>query len=81
MSGGGTSTRHVFLNSDWYTNNTPAQQIASTIHEALHVQMNMDDAELQGWLSNFGFKDTDRFSTGDITDWIAGGCKNAEKKP
>jgi RHS repeat-associated protein len=67
-------TNHVVLSIDWFTDLTQTQQVANTIHEALHIELNFDDAELQGWLMNFGFKDVDPYGTGDGTDWIASNC-------
>jgi hypothetical protein len=71
----GNHAPHVVLGQNWFRNNTQTQQVASTIHEALHIQMRMGDVDLKGWLAtNFGFKGAS-FGTGDITDWIAEGCK------
>ena len=66
-------TPNVLLSSDRFTNNTQTQQVASTVHEALHVLLHFDDAQLQGWLMNFGF--TPGANSGAITDWVAEGCK------
>jgi hypothetical protein len=66
--------RHVALGQNWFQDYTQTQQVAGTIHEALHIQMGMGDDELKGWLRNFGFKPAS-YGTSDITDWISGGCK------
>lgn len=70
----GNFSPNVALGNDYFQNNTQTQQIATAVHEALHIQMKMGDGELKGWLSNFGFK-AEQYGTGDITDWISGGCK------
>ena len=70
----GDFTPNVALGVNYFTDNTQTQQIAVTIHEALHVQMKMGDSELMGWLSDFGFRPGGN-GTADITDWVSGGCK------
>jgi hypothetical protein len=70
----GDFARHVALGQNWFQDETQTQQVANTIHEALHIQMRLGDQELKGWLANFGFKPAN-YVTGDITDWVAGGCK------
>jgi len=69
------STPHVVLSSDWFTDLTRDEQFANTIHEALHVQLNLGDGELKRWLVRFGFRPERYSGTHDITKWIAGGCK------
>jgi hypothetical protein len=70
----GDFTRNVALGSNYFQDNTQTQQIATAIHEALHIQMRMDDSTLKGWLSNFGFEPSS-IGTAEISDWIAKGCK------
>jgi len=65
-------TLHVVVGPNFFTDNTQTEQIAITIHEALHVLTKMDDADLAGWLVNFGFKPSKLFRTAEITDWIVG---------
>jgi len=69
----GDFSPNVALGINYFQDNTQTTQIAVAVHEALHIQLRMGDAELKGWLSNFGFKASD-YGTGDITDWIATGC-------
>jgi hypothetical protein len=69
----GNYSPNVALSQNYFQNNTQTQQIATMIHEALHIQMKFDDGTLKGWLGNFGFKSA-TYGTGDITDWIASGC-------
>ena len=71
------STRNVVLGINWYTDLTQTDQIATTIHESLHILLDIGDADLRGWLleANTTFVATDKYGSGDITGWIAGGCK------
>jgi hypothetical protein len=55
-----TGTRRVVLGTDWYSDLTQTQQIANTIHEALHVQLGFGDDDLEDWLAKFGFTGPDR---------------------
>jgi len=66
---------NVTLNIDWFSNNTQTQQVASTIHEALHVYLRRDDDQLTEWLSKRGYSPQANSTSGAITDWIGGGCK------
>jgi hypothetical protein len=50
----------VVLGTDWYSDLTQTQQIANTIHEALHVQLGFGDDDLEDWLAKFGFTGPDR---------------------
>jgi RHS repeat-associated protein len=71
-------TSNVVLGLTWHTEETQTQQVATSIHEALHVLFNQSDSWLKGWLMNFGFKPAG-VGTGDISDWIATDC--GKKKP
>jgi RHS repeat-associated protein len=70
-------SKNVALSQDFFTNLTQTQQIAATIHEALHLQFGLGDVDLQGLLMNWGFRPNSSGS-GAITDWIATDCG---KKP
>jgi RHS repeat-associated protein len=70
-------SKNVALSQDFFTNLTQTQQIAATIHEALHLQFGLGDTDLQGLLMNWGFQPNSSGS-GAITDWIATDCG---KKP
>jgi hypothetical protein len=39
--------------------------------------MNMDDSQLGGWLTNFGFQPTTPYNTHQITDWIVGSADHS----
>jgi hypothetical protein len=70
-------TANVALSRDFFTNLTQTQQIATAIHEALRVQFDFNDIQLEGLLMNWGFTPNNSGS-GAITDWIATNCG---KKP
>ena len=63
---------YVALGRMYFSNETQTQQIAGAIHEALHLHLGMDDGQLAGWLSKFGFRPSDTFTSGEISDWIVG---------
>ena len=60
------------VGSNYFTDNTQTEQIAIAVHEALHVALGFNDAQLAGWLINFGFRPSATFSSHEITDWIVG---------
>jgi hypothetical protein len=66
-------TANAAVARDYFTNLTQTQQVAAAIHEALHVQFNFNDIQLQGLLMNWGFVPNDSGS-GAVTDWIASNC-------
>ena len=43
------------------------------LHEALHYALGLDDAQLKGWLSQYGFQ-PQQYGTDDITQWLKANC-------
>jgi hypothetical protein len=68
-----SGTSSVALARDFFTDYTQTEQVATTVHEALHIQLRMGDRDLQGLLMNWGFVANNSGSHA-ITDWIASDC-------
>jgi RHS repeat-associated protein len=66
-------TQIVVLGANYFTDNTQTEQIGIAVHEALHIALGFNDAELAGWLENFGFKPSGPdWNSHEMTDWIVG---------
>jgi len=79
VSANGVLLPHVMLGEGYFRNNTQTQQIATMIHEALHVMTQLGDTALAGLLMNWGYEPGYEGS-GGMTDWIAKGCPSKETK-
>jgi RHS repeat-associated protein len=71
-------TNYIAIGPNYFTDNTQTQQVASAIHEGLHIATGSwlgwedPDADLASWLMNFGFSPSPTFSSYEITAWIVG---------
>lgn len=70
----GDYTPNVALSVNYFSDLTQTEQVANAIHEALHIEVKMDDPGLKGWLQTLGFKHTDVHGSHSITEWISKGC-------
>jgi hypothetical protein len=68
----------VILGRDYYGDPNRSQP-DTLLHEALHFALGMGDEALERYLAQFGFKNTDPYSTHDITRWLERDCPDERR--